>query len=411
MSKQSDTETKEGNKFGMGRLFNIATEEEIKAGLASDVYFERSIQGIESLDVDDHSSADITVSGPLDTWLTFSGLDEILKLFAGIDVDIYAIPEGTILSPRDSNGYPIPFIRIKGKYRDYGKFETSLLGFICHSSGVSTYSSKIRIVAGSLPFFSFGIRRMHPGISPMVDRAAYIGGADGVSGILGAKILGLVPVGTMPHSLSLLLGDDLAWKVSVQQTPKGQKKVLLIDTFMDEKFAAMKAGEDFPDVDYVRLDTHSSRRGNFPALVREVRWELDLRGHKNIKIMVSGGLNIKSVKQLKEAGAESFGVGTSISSAKPFDFAMDIIAIRGEPLTKRGKLSGEKNVLRCEKCRRVEVTPVGIEEKECPCGHRMKNILKKFMQNGELIEPYEEPKTIRERTLGELKFIDPDSIL
>lgn len=410
MEGQLNIATSEEIKTGADRQFNIATEEEIKAGLASDVYFERSISGIESTDIDDYSSAEITVSGPLDTWLTFSGLDEVLNLFKGVDVDIYAIPEGTIINPRDSNGYPIPFIRIRGKYRNYGQFETSLLGFICHSSGVSTYSSKIRIVAGSLPFFSFGIRRMHPGISPMIDRAAYIGGADGVSGILGAKIVGLTPIGTMPHSLSLLLGDEQAWKISIEQTPEGQKKVLLIDTFMDEKFAALKVGEEFPDTDYIRLDTHSSRRGNFPALVREVRWELDLRGHRNIKIMVSGGLNIQSVKELKEAGAESFGVGTAISSAKPFDFAMDIISVRGEALTKRGKLSGEKNVLRCNKCRRVEIAPAGVEEKECICGETMKNILKKFMEKGELIEPYPDVKSVRERTLEELKFIDPDSL-
>ena len=387
------------------RKFNIATEEEIRAGRASDVYFERSIEGLDGLDIDDRVSMEVTVSGPLDTWLTFSGLDEIMNLFKGIDVNVYAIPEGTVMYPRDRYGTPVPFLRVEGRYRDFGQFETSLLGFICHSTGISTYSSKIRLALGDLPFFSFGIRRMHPGISPMIDRAAYIGGADGVSGILGAEAVGIEATGTMPHALSLLAGDEKAWEIATQNVPEGQKKVVLIDTFMDEKFAAIKAAELIKDLDYIRLDTPSSRRGNFPALVREVRWELDLRGFKNVRIMVSGGLNLNSVKELKEAGADAFGVGTSISSAKPFDFAMDIVAKSGKALTKRGKFSGEKNVLRCGSCYSVEVTEVSVKEKKCSCGGAMVNTMKKYIEGGRLLEEYEDPATIRSKTLDELGHI------
>lgn len=387
------------------RKFNIASDKEIKDGRASDVYFERSIEGLDGLDIEDRVSMEVTVSGPLDTWLTFSGLDEVLNLFKGIDVDVYAIPEGIITNPRDRKGTPVPFVRVAGRYREFGRYETSLLGFICHSTGISTYSSKIRLALGDLPFFSFGIRRMHPGISPMIDRAAYVGGADGVSGILGAEVAGIQATGTMPHALSLLVGDEKAWDIATQNVPKGQKKVVLIDTFMDEKFAAIKAAEQIKDLDYIRLDTPSSRRGNFPALVREVRWELDIRGHSNVKIMVSGGLNLDSVKELKEAGAEAFGVGTSISSAKPFDFAMDIVSIAGKALTKRGKFSSDKNVLRCKKCYSVEVTETSVVKKKCSCGGEMANIMKKFIERGHIIGDYDTPAQIRSRTLDELKHI------
>ncbi len=388
----------------MGK-FNIATESEIRAGLASDVYFERTISALGEECRDTRVSMEATVSGPLDTWINFTGMDEVLNLLEGLPVDVYSIPEGTILNPRDSRGIPVPFIRIDGNYCDFGKYETSVLGMICQSSGISTKASKVRIAAGDLPLFSFGIRRMHPAISPMIDRAAYIGGADGVSGILGARVIGTEPVGTMPHALSLLLGDERAWKVTIENTPNGQKSVLLIDTFMDEKFSAIKVGEMFKNADYIRLDTPSSRRGNFEALVREVRWELDLRGYKNIKIMVSGGLNEDSVRSLREAGAEAFGVGTSISSAKPFDFAMDIVSVNGKPFTKRGKLSGKKNVLRCEKCRKIEVVPDGITGKTCECGGRMVNLMQKYMQDGKLLRKYEEPEDIRKRSLSEIRFV------
>ncbi|KAA8922298.1 nicotinate phosphoribosyltransferase [Thermoplasma sp.] len=385
-------------------VFNIADDEDIRNGLASDVYFERTIAAIGERCRDLRVAMEATVSGPLDTWINFTGLDEVVKLLEGKDVDLYAIPEGTILYPRDANGMPVPFIRVEGRYCDFGAYETAILGFICQASGISTKASKVRLAAGNLPFFSFGIRRMHPAISPMIDRSAYIGGADGVSGVLGAKLIGHEPVGTMPHALSIMLGDEDAWRLTLENTKNGQKSVLLIDTYMDEKFAAIKVAELFDRVDYIRLDTPSSRRGNFEALIREVRWELALRGRKDIKIMVSGGLDENTVKKLREAGAEAFGVGTSISSARPFDFAMDIVEVNGKPETKRGKMSGRKNVLRCSACHRVEVVPADIQEKKCVCGGEMKNLLVKYLSHGKRTFEYPKADEIRSRSLMELEF-------
>ncbi len=384
------------------RKFNVATDEEISACQASDVYFERSISSIEKISGSENVVSEITVSGPLDTWINFSGLDEVINLLQGKNVDMYAIPEGTVLNSRDSRGTPVPFVWIEGNYSEFGKCETSILGFLCQSSGISTKSSKIRLAAGDARFYSFGIRRMHPALSPMIDRAAFIGGADGVSGILGAEVIGERPIGTMPHALSLLLGDHDAWGSVVKSSPPGSRTVL-IDTFSDEKFAALKAAETFPEIDYIRLDTPSSRRGNFPAIVREVRWELDLRGYSGVKIMVSGGLDADSVRELRNAGAEAFGVGTSISAAKPFDFAMDIVEIAGKPGTKKGKFSGRKDVLRCGSCNNLSVVPFGRTNLQCTCGGEMKSLMKKYLSGGKVTDKYDTPKKIRERAMNELK--------
>ncbi|KXA96770.1 nicotinate phosphoribosyltransferase, partial [candidate division MSBL1 archaeon SCGC-AAA259I09] len=72
-------------------------------------------------------------------------------------------------------------------------------------------------------------------------------------------------------------------------------------------------------LDGVRLDTPSSRRGDFAKLVREVRWELDIRGFEHVDIVVSGGLDEYSIPPLIDAGAESFGVGTSVTNAPVMD--------------------------------------------------------------------------------------------
>ncbi len=385
----------------MGSTLNIATEEEILNGLASDVYFQRSISASADHLMDREVVAEVTVSGPLDTWVNFSGLDEVIGVLKGHEVNLYAIPEGTIVDPRDRRGIPVPFIRIEGKYPQFGSLETAILGFICQASGISTYSARIRQELGTTPFYSFGIRRMHPAISPMIDRSAFIGGADGVSGILGSRVIGKPAVGTMPHALSLMLGDQKAWEVTAKAAGSGTKSVL-IDTFNDEKFAALEAAKAIPGLDFIRLDTPSSRRGNFPALIREVRWELDLRGYRNVKIMVSGGLRLENLRDLKEAGADAFGIGTSISSARPFDFAMDIVQIEGKPVTKRGKFSGKKDVVRCRQCGRTDVIPAGQVPGSCECGGTRESLMKEYIRGGRIMDKYPEPETIRKRTLEEL---------
>lgn len=382
---------------------NSATYEEIMSGQASDVYFERSLSAASRVKHKAHVSAEVTLSGPLDPWVNFTGLNEALALMKGKGIDLYSIPEGTIVPPRDMAGNPVPFMRIEGNYDDFGEFETSLLGFICQSTGISTYSSRVREALGDTPYFSFGIRRMHPAISPMIDRAAYIGGADGVSGILGGKLIGQKPVGTMPHALSLIFGDDRAWEMTVKGAGSRGVKTVLIDTFMDEKFAAIKAATMFPDLDYIRLDTPSSRRGNFANIVREVRWELDLRGFSHVKIMASGGLKLENLEELKAAGVAAFGVGTSISSARPFDFAMDIVELNGTPMTKRGKFSGTKDVVRCRKCRSILTVPASGKRHVCSCGGEMDSLLVKYLANGKLTAPYEEPDALRKRSLKELE--------
>ena len=383
--------------------FYIADEEEIRSGKASDVYFSRSMHGISH---DQDVVAEITSSNE-EEWITFSGLKEVLALLKPRNLTVSAIDEGEIIGTRDSAGIPVPFITIEGKYSEIGEMETAILGLICQSSGISTASSRVYMAVYPFPFYSFGIRRMHPAISPMIDRAAYIGGAYGVSGILGAERISMEPVGTMPHSMALIMGEEAAWKYISENFPKG-KRTILIDTFSDEKESALRAAKMFPDIDYIRLDTPRSRRGNFPNIVREIRWELDLRGYKNIKIMVSGGLDPDSVSKLREAGAVSFGVGTYISSAKSIDFSMDIVSINGTAITKKGKYSGRKDVSRCNKCHKVKVKPSELHIEKCDCGGQLNLLNRKVFEKGKESMNCNSDMEIRTRVIEKLNSMITD---
>jgi nicotinate phosphoribosyltransferase len=103
------------------------------------------------------------------------------------------------------------------------------------------------------------------------------------------------------------------------------KRVSLIDTFNDEKIEAINVAEAMgKDLYGIRLDTPGSRRGDFLRIMEEVRWELDLRGFNHVKIFLSGGLDEYQILKYNPF-ADSYGVGTAISSAPVVDFSMVII--------------------------------------------------------------------------------------
>ena len=187
------------------RQFLIATEEEIRAGRTSDVYFRRSLDILEKLEVRKRVTAEVVAKGFPRDWgyAVFAGLEEAARLFAPLGVKVWAVPEGTLFLPSE------PVLVIEGEYREFGLFETALLGFICQASGVATAAARYRRAAEDRLLFSFGARRMHPAITPMLERSAFIGGCDGVSAMLGAELLGESPAGTMPHALILILGDTV----------------------------------------------------------------------------------------------------------------------------------------------------------------------------------------------------------
>jgi len=125
----------------------------------------------------------------------------------------------------------------------------------------------------------------------------------------------------------------------------GPDGLSLIDTFNDEKFEAIRCAEALGErLTAVRFDTPSSRRGDMVELLREVRWELDIRGYKHVKLFVSGGLDEYEILQLNEV-ADAYGVGTAISNAPTINFAMDIVEIEGKPIAKRGKMAGGERYL------------------------------------------------------------------
>ena len=383
------------------RDFYVATADEIRSGRTTDIYFVRTLDILKKAGRDRVNVVAEATTGVLPNdwrWGIFCGLEEVVRLLEGKQVNLWALPEGSLFPAKTPRGIPVPVLTLDGPYGEWALYETPLLGMICQASGIATKASRIRKAAGSRQVMSFGVRRMHPGIAPLIERSVYVGGLDAITTPLGAEILGAPALGTMPHALVIVMGGPREAFAAVHKYLEAKiPRIALIDTYYDEKTEALIAVEAIPDLAGVRLDTPASRRGNLPAIVREVRWELDLRGHKDVKIFVSGSVDERSIPPLVEAGVDGFGVGTSLSNAPTIDFALDLVEVEGKPAAKRGKFGGRKDLQRCPKDGTYEVGA-----RSCPaCGSEMTSAYTRYLDRGRRSVTMPDLSAIRERTLRE----------
>jgi nicotinate phosphoribosyltransferase len=383
--------------------FFTASDEEIRTGAVTDVYFVRTKQVLETLGLHKHVRVEVVAKGfPAGyDWAIFAGLEEVLRLLEGCSVSVEGLPEGSAFRTNQ------PVLSVEGRYLDFGLHETALLGFLCQASGVATKAARLRRLVGEKPLIHFGARRMHPAIAPMVDRSAYIGGCDGVAVVLSAERLGIPPSGTIPHALVLQVGDTLeAARAFHEIIDPAVRRVALIDTFQDEKFEAIRLAEGMGNTLWaLRLDTPSSRRGNFARILQEVRWELDLRGYENLKLLVSGGLDEADIPPLLP-WVDAFGIGTAMSNAPVIDLSLDIVEIEGEPIAKRGKESGGKQIFACAACGGEHVVPTQRTAANCRvCGGELVRRTQPLIENGRLLSPSPAPGIIRNHVLEQLTSV------
>lgn len=388
------------------RRFWLANEREIKGAKTTDIYFLNTKEVLTKHHIDSEVVMEIFARDLPDgsTWGVLSGVYEVAKLLEGLPVDVWAFDEGSIFLADGRGSLYEPVITISGRYRDFVEYENPTLGLLSSASSISTKASRFRVAAGDRQVVSFGTRRVHPALAPLIERGCYIAGFDGVSNVLGGKLLGVEPSGTMPHALVQVVGDQVrAWKLYDETMRKEVKRTVLVDTFWDEKTEAIKAFETLgKDLWGVRLDTPASRRGNFREIIEEVRWELKIRGGEAVKIFVSGRLSEDDVVQLKEI-VDGFGVGTAVAYPPSIDFSAKIVEVREKGKTyfraKRGGLGGRKDVHRS----RGFKDTVALHGSAAPKGSRQ--MLKQIISKGKLTVDFEDIESIRERVARDLKQV------
>jgi nicotinate phosphoribosyltransferase len=314
---------------------------EILSGDSADVYFARAEQILDREGLDPLVAMEIFARQPG----ILCGIDEAKTLLATVltdadpsEVTIEALADGDPFEPKEV------VLRIRARYREFGLYETAILGMLAQSTGWATAAQECVEAAAPRPVISFGARHVHPDVTDVLDYAAIVGGCVGASTPAGARLAGLSPTGTMPHSLVLIFGDTVrAAEAFDRDLDKDVPRIVLIDTFKDEAEEALRVAHALGDRLYgIRLDTPAERGRVTADLVKEIRARLDQAGYTHVTITVSGGLGPDRIRYFVEEGApvDSFAVGSYISGATPIDFTGDIKEIDGRPIAKRGRIPG-----------------------------------------------------------------------
>ncbi len=230
--------------------------------------------------------------------------------------DIYAIPEGTVIFPRE------PLVKVIAPIMEAQLVETALLTIINHQSLIATKTARVVFAAEGDGVMEFGLRRAQgPDAGIYGARAAMIGGCVGTSNVLAGKMFNVPVKGTHAHSWIMSFPDELsAFRSYAKLYPKAC--ILLVDTYDTLKsgvpnaikvFKEMKEA-NIPLTSYgIRLDS-----GDLAYLSKKAKKMLTEAGFPDAIISASNDLDETLINSLKIQGAtiNSWGVGTNLITSK-----------------------------------------------------------------------------------------------
>ena len=260
--------------------------------------------------------------------------------------DIYAIPEGTIVFPRE------PLVKVIAPIMQAQLVETALLNIINHQSLIATKTERIVYAAKGDGVMEFGLRRAQgPDAGIYGARAAMIAGCIGTSNVLCGKMFDVPVKGTHAHSWIMSFPDELtAFRTYAKLYPSAC--ILLVDTYdtLDSGVPnAIKVFKEMREAGIpltfygIRLDS-----GDLAYLSKKAKKMLDDAGFPDAVISASNDLDENLINSLKMQGAtiNSWGVGTNLITAKDcpsFGGVYKLVAIEDEDGTIIPKIKISEN--------------------------------------------------------------------
>ena len=260
--------------------------------------------------------------------------------------DVWAIPEGTPIFPRE------PIITVRAPAIQAQLVETFLLLIFNHQSLVATKTNRIVRAAEGRVVLEFGSRRAQ-GTDAAISgaRAAYIGGCAGTACTISDQLFGVPAGGTMAHAWVQMFDSEYeAFKTYCEVFPTNA--TLLVDTYNTLKSGVPNAIKAFNEVlrpkgitkCAIRLDS-----GDIAYLTREARQMLDEAGWESCKISASNSLDEYIIQDILRQGAkvDLFGVGERMITSKSdpvFGGVYKLAAIEKEDGTIVPKIKISENV-------------------------------------------------------------------
>jgi nicotinate phosphoribosyltransferase len=229
--------------------------------------------------------------------------------------DVWAIPEGTPIFPRE------PILTVRAPAIQAQLLETYVLLALNHQSLIATKANRIVRAARGRAVLEFGSRRAQ-GIDGAVTgaRAAFIGGCAGTACAVSDEVYGVPAAGTMAHSWVQMFDSEYdAFAAYCRTYPTNA--VLLVDTYNSLKSGIPNAIRAFNEILKPMGITRCGIRfdsGDMAYLTRKARQMLDEAGWPECKITVSNALDERLITDLLMQGAQidSFGVGERLITAR-----------------------------------------------------------------------------------------------
>ena len=260
--------------------------------------------------------------------------EDFLQYLSGFHFSgsIYAIPEGTVIFPKE------PLLKVIAPIMEAQLVETAILNIINHQSLIATKASRVVYAAQGDGIMEFGLRRAQgPDAGLYGARAAVIGGCVGTSNVLAGQMFDVPIMGTHAHSWIMSFKDEYtAFKEYAKLYPDAC--TLLVDTYDTLKsgvpnairvFREMREEGIYPKSYGIRLDS-----GDLAYLSKQARKMLDEAGFPDAVIAASNDLDEMLIHDLKMQGAKitSWGVGTNLITSKDcpsFGGVYKLAAIQG----------------------------------------------------------------------------------
>ena len=229
--------------------------------------------------------------------------------------DIWAVPEGTPIFPRE------PILTVRAPAIQAQFIETYLLLALNHQSLIATKSNRIVRAAEGRAVSEFGSRRAQGADGALLGaRASYIAGCAGTACAMADQMFHTPATGTMAHSWVQMFPDEYtAFKTYCQLYP--HSATLLVDTYNVLKSGVPNAIKAFQEVLLPQGITQCAIRldsGDLTYLSRKARKMLDAAGLTECKIVASNSLDEYIIRDLLLQGAQidSFGVGERLITSK-----------------------------------------------------------------------------------------------
>ncbi len=275
--------------------------------------------------------------------------DDFLSYLGGFHFsgDIYAVPEGSVIFPRE------PLIKVIAPIIEAQLIETAILNILNHQSLIATKAARVCYAAQGDGVMEFGLRRAQgPDSGTYGARAAMIGGCKGTSNVLAGQLFDVPVLGTHAHSWIMSFPDEYtAFREYARLYPSAC--ILLVDTYDTLKSGVPNAIRVFTEMRKqgvpltyygVRMDS-----GDLAYLSKKVRKMLDAAGFPDAVISASNDLDEYLIASLKQQGAAitSWGVGTNLITSKDnpaFGGVYKLAAIQKEDGSFQPKIKLSENI-------------------------------------------------------------------